>query len=129
VRALVGADGTGLASIVCMMRTLVLVLACVLLAAPSADAKKKHPARGHAQKASLKGKKSKKVLVRVDHAAPTRVASAEHRLEPTPPAPAVAPTPAPTPPPAAASSPPVAHGPMGPQATDDEVPGSRMKNR
>jgi hypothetical protein len=110
-----------------MMRTLVLVLACVLLAAPPADAKKKHPARGHALKAKAKGKKSKPALVRVEHARPTRVAAAEHRLEPTPSAPAVAPAPAPTPPPVAASTPPVEHGPMGPQDGDDEVPGSRMK--
>jgi hypothetical protein len=120
------AAGTGLAFGTCMMRTLVLVLACVLLAALPADAKKKH-ARPHAAKHK---KAAPRALARVKAAPPpTRVAAAEHRMEPTSPSPAVAPTPAPTPPPAAAPSPPVEHGPLGPQDTDDEVPGSRMKKR
>ena len=109
-----------------MMRTLVLVLACVLLAAPSAaDAKK--PRRPHASKRAAKIKKSKKALVRVQKSTPpTRVAAAEHRVEPAthePTPPPAAATPAPEPPP----PPPVSHGPLGPQAGDDEVPGSRMK--
>jgi hypothetical protein len=105
-----------------MMRTLVLVLACVLLAAPGADAKK--PRRPHAAKRVAKSKKSKKALVTVQKAPPpTRVAAVEQHPAPPPevstPAPTLAATPAP--------SPPVEHGPLGPQAGDDEVPGTRMK--
>lgn len=107
-----------------MMRTLVLVLACVLVAAPSAHAKKRHP-KTHV----AKHKKAKKaVFARVRTAPPpTRVAAVETRIEPTAPTPTRTPTPTPTRTPEAEVAPPVEHGPMGPQATDDEVPGSKMK--
>jgi len=98
-----------------MMRTLVLVLACVLVAAPSAHAKKRHP-KTHAAK-HKKAKKAAFARVRTQPP-PTRVAAVETRIAPTP-----APSEVAAPPP----SPPVEHGPMGPQATDDEVPGSKMK--
>jgi hypothetical protein len=107
-----------------MMRTLVLVLACVLWAAPAADAKK--PRRPHASKRVAKSKKSKKALAMVHKAPPpTRVAAAEQH--PAPPPEVSTPTPAATPSIAPAPSPPVEHGPLGPQAGDDEVPGTRMK--
>jgi len=109
-----------------MMRTLVLVLACVLLAAPAADAKK--PRRPHASKRVAKSKKSKKALVRVQKAPPpTRVAAVEQHPAPPPEVSTPAATPALTVTSAPSPSPPVEHGPLGPQAGDDEVPGTRMK--
>ncbi|HEX6839840.1 MAG TPA: hypothetical protein VF334_24865 [Polyangia bacterium] len=99
----------------------ILALACVLVAAPPAMAKKRH-GRAHVAKKAKKAKRGK-ALVRVQTAPPpTRVAAVEQH-----PAPPVVSAPAPMPTPVAAPSPPVEHGPMGPQATDDEVPGSRMK--
>jgi hypothetical protein len=113
-----------------MLRTIVLALACVLVAAPPVMAKKRH---GHAAKKVKRGKR----LVRMQRAAPTRVAAVEQHPAPelikrsinseTPPPAAASPAAAPDP--VAAPSPPVAHGPMGPQDSDDEVPGSRMKKR
>ena len=109
------------------MRTVMLALACVLVATPPAMAKKKH-ARPHALK--LKKGKRGKALARSPKPAPTRVAAVERHAapsEPTPPAPSPSSAPAPSVAPSPAPSPPVEHGPMGPQASDDEVPGSRMK--
>jgi hypothetical protein len=127
-----------------MLRTLVLALVCVFVAAPPALAKKRHAAahgRAHAAHAAKKSKRQKALVRMQKTAPPTRVASVERRVEPTlpevattrataapvaPVAPVARPAIAaaePTPEPA----PPVAHGPVGPQASDDEVPGSRMK--
>ena len=115
-----------------MMRTVMLALACVLVAAPPAMAKKRH---AHAHAAKAKKSKRPRRLVRVHNVAPTRVAAAEERLTPaaspaaaSPSAsPALASPPPASPPPAAEPAPTIDRGPMGPQATDDEVPGSRMK--
>lgn len=116
-----------------MLRTILLALACVLVAAPPVMAKKRH---GHAH-AAKKAKRGKR-LVRMQTAAPTRVAAVEQHPAPElnkrsinsdAPSPAAATPSVPAPEPAAAPSPPVAHGPMGPQDSDDEVPGSRMKKR
>src|SRR6185312_2059628 len=128
-RSHVLSDGIGLALSAAMLRTLVLALACVLVAAPAAQAKKRK-AHAHVAKRAKKAKRSPKAFARVQPAPPpTRVAAAEQHPAPPPvehPAPAVehaAPEATPAP------SPPVEHGPMGPQATDDEVPGSKMKKR
>jgi len=113
-----------------MLRTLALVLACVLAAAPAAHAKKRptHARAKHAaHKAKPKGKASHQTaLAKVQELPRPRVAAAvEH---PAPPPEVSAPraeprveTSAPAP------SPPVTHGPMGPQEADDKVPGSKMK--
>ena len=120
--------GTALASTGGMMRTVMLALACVLVAAAPAAAKKRH---GHAHAAKAKRSKRPKPLVRGHHVAPPRFAAAEEHPTPAPlvstPPPTPTPTPTPAPPPAAEPAPTVDRGPMGPQASDDEVPGSRMK--
>jgi hypothetical protein len=115
-----------------MLRTLALALACVLVAAPVAEAKKhKSHARvaKHAKHAKpTRAEKRATALARVvDAPPPTRVASVEHRPAQPPAEVTSSPPRAAAPEPVA--SPPVEHGPLGPQAGDDEVPGSRMKKR
>jgi len=115
-------DGTGLALAACMMHTVMLAFACVLVAAAPAMAKKR---QAHPHAAKTKKAKRTESLAHVRTAPPpTRVAAVEQH--PTPP-PEVAAPPAAATATAPAPSPPVEHGPLGPQATDDEVPGSRMK--
>jgi hypothetical protein len=126
--SIVASDGIGLAFGERMLRTLALALACVFVAAPPALANKRHAAahgRAHAAHAAHAATKSKrpKPLVRVQKSAPpTRVAAVEQHAPPSPaPSPLIEQHAMPAP------SPPVGHAPLGPQASDDEVPGSRMK--
>ncbi len=105
-----------------MLRAIGLALLCVSVAAAPAAAKKKHPP-AHAKKSSprrpqalaLRAPKAKP-LVRIESTRPpTRVAASVERPATAAPPEVTAPPPAP-----------VAHV-LGPQAGDDEVPGSRMK--
>lgn len=111
-----------------MLRTVAFALLCVAAAASPAAAKKKHPP-AHAKRSAKRPKAlalhaPRGKLARADKpVAPMRVAAST--IEPTtlpsssPPATVAvaAPTPAPAPMPHL----------LGPQAGDDEVPGSRMK--
>ena len=126
--------GTGLASGEPMssLRTLALVLTVVALAASPAAAKKRHPARGHTRAAN-KSMHAKAAGRERATALSRRVAAVDTRptlASSTTPSPTVRATPAPPPPAEVATPAPppaVDHGPLGPQAGDDEVPGSRMK--
>ncbi len=112
--------GTDLALRAGMLRTLLLVLACVTVAAAPAWAKKHHAA-AHRRAHATRRAKGPRPLVWVRKVPPpTRVAV----VDPPPPAAAAM---APAGPVAAVSAVEVTHGPLGPQASDDEVPGSRMK--
>lgn len=105
-----------------MHRAIGLALLCVSLTAAPAAAKKKHPPP-HAKKSSVRRPQAlalrapkARPLVRIERTTPPpRVAASVERPAAASPPQVTAPPPAP-----------VAHV-LGPQAGDDEVPGSRMK--